>query len=52
MSDKVRINWWVERESLETLYLLSARLGIGKGEVIDYLAEMAKESVLNERRAE
>lgn len=43
-TDKVRINWHVSKETLETIYRLSARLGIGKGEVIDYLAEMAKET--------
>lgn len=44
-TDKVRINWHVTKETLETIYRLSARLGIGKGEVIDYLAEMAKETL-------
>lgn len=43
-TDKVRINWHVTKETLETIYRLSARLGIGKGEVIDYLAERAKET--------
>lgn len=47
VSDKVRINWHVSKETLETIYRLSARLGIGKGEVIDYLAIKAKET-LNE----
>lgn len=46
-TDKVRINWHVTKETLETIYRLSARLGIGKGEVIDYLAIKAKET-LNE----
>ena len=45
--DKVRINWHITKETLETIYRLSARLGIGKGEVIDYLADKAKET-LNE----
>lgn len=44
-TDKVRINWHVSKETLETIYRLSARLGIGKGEVIDYLAERAKETL-------
>ena len=43
-TDKVRANWHITRETLETIYRLSARLGIGKGEVIDYLATKAKET--------
>ena len=47
-TDKVRINGHITKETLETIYRLSARLGVGKGEVIDYLAERAKETALNE----
>lgn len=47
-TDKVRANWHVTKETLETIYRLSARLGIGKGEVVDWMATKAKETTLNE----